>query len=180
MPLLCPSIPRAHRRGMIPLSHRESEAYGGRTRDEFRRSQPVVNEIECCAFWAIRERVRFPGVTLNGPPALTTSSSNSCGTTARRRPPAATSPKRTNSALAAPEHPTHRHPRTARYDGGGRAARDGQEVWKNLSRFFNWCIDRELVHANPLDGLRRSGLSANYEARRALGPTSASYLPPPT
>ncbi|WP_439396568.1 tyrosine-type recombinase/integrase [Bradyrhizobium sp. PMVTL-01] len=43
-----------------------------------------------------------------------------------------------------------------------------REVRKNLSRFFNWCIDRELVHANPLDGLRRRDLSANYEAGRAL------------
>jgi integrase len=52
----------------------------------------------------------------------------------------------------------------------------GSEVRKHLSRFFNWATDRELVHNNPIQGLKRSDLGSSEDAGRALSDTELRYL----
>jgi integrase len=43
-----------------------------------------------------------------------------------------------------------------------------REVKKQLSRFFNWAVDRELVEANPVFAMKRPDLAPATEAGRAL------------
>jgi integrase len=43
-----------------------------------------------------------------------------------------------------------------------------RETRKLLSRFFGWCLDREIVTANPVAGLKRDDLSPNRDAGREL------------
>jgi integrase len=43
-----------------------------------------------------------------------------------------------------------------------------REVRKHLSRFFNWCVDREIIKDSPIHGLKRGDLEKNEDAGRAL------------
>jgi integrase len=43
-----------------------------------------------------------------------------------------------------------------------------REVRKHLSRFFNWCVDREIIKDSPVHGLKRGDLGKNEDAGRAL------------
>lgn len=43
-----------------------------------------------------------------------------------------------------------------------------QDVRKHLSRLFNWAVDREIITASPLTGLKRKDLHYKADAGRAL------------
>src|SRR5882757_902856 len=51
-----------------------------------------------------------------------------------------------------------------------------REVRKHLSRFFNWCVNREIIGASPLTGLQRNDLKKNEEAGRALTDDEVRYI----
>ena len=42
------------------------------------------------------------------------------------------------------------------------------EVRKHLSRYFNWAVDREIISASPIHGMKRNDLKNNKDAGRAL------------
>jgi integrase len=42
------------------------------------------------------------------------------------------------------------------------------EVRKHLSRFFKWCVNRDIITADPMSGLERGDLQPNEDAGRAL------------
>ncbi|MGY3693379.1 integrase [Bradyrhizobium sp. USDA 3240] len=50
------------------------------------------------------------------------------------------------------------------------------EVRKHLSRFFNWAVDREIVAASPVHGMRRGDLKPNEDAGRALMDDELRYV----
>jgi integrase len=50
------------------------------------------------------------------------------------------------------------------------------EVRKHLSRFFKWCVNRDVIAADPMSGLERGDLQPNEEAGRALSDDELRHI----